>query len=195
MKRPKCFWTDGSETFGGQTNLATQTRRNPRSIPFHYALSKPRVSFPHPFGTGVKRGWIFMFFAGGTWGVKCMTPARDPKQKKYDKSFKIRVFWAENPWQFSGFFRRSFCEGRELRRPKSDHVHPGFSCFFPKMIPKWSQNDPKMIPKLSQNDPKIIPKWSQNDPKIIPKMFPKWSYNDPKMIPKLSQNDAKISHK
>ena len=57
-----------------------------------------------------------------------MTPARDPKQKKYDKSFKIWVFWAENPRKFSGFFRRSFCEGRELRRPKY-HVHPAFYVF------------------------------------------------------------------
>ena len=60
----------------------------------------------------------------------------------FDNSLKNRVFWAEHPQIFSGIFRRSFCEGRELRRPKSDHVHPGCSCCF-------SQNDPKMIPKWS----------------------------------------------
>ena len=49
----------------------------------------------------------------------------------FDNSLKNLLFWTEKPWNVSGFFRRSFCEGRELRRPKSDHVHPAFSCFFP----------------------------------------------------------------
>ena len=40
-------------------------------------------------------------------------------------------FFRLNPLDFSGFFRRSFCEGRELWRLKSDHVHSAFSCFFP----------------------------------------------------------------
>ena len=40
------------------------------------------------------------------------------------------VFFSLKPWVFLGFFGRSFCAGRELQRPKSNHVHTAFSCFF-----------------------------------------------------------------
>ena len=46
------------------------------------------------------------------------------------------VFWSENLWIFSGFVWVSFCAGRELQRPKYDHVHPAFSCFFPFVMPQ-----------------------------------------------------------
>ena len=49
---------------------------------------------------------------------------------------------SENPRIFSGFFRRSFCTYRELRKPKSDHVHPGFSYFFPFLTPQKSHENP-----------------------------------------------------
>ena len=53
---------------------------------------------------------------------------------------KIRSF--ELNQKFLGFFKRSFCEGRELRRPKSNHVHPAFSCFSPFL------NPPKKVMKI-----------------------------------------------
>ena len=98
-----------------------------------------------------------------------------------DKIFKNWLFEPTTRGFFRDFFRRSFCEGRELRTPK-------WSQNDPKIILKWSQHDPKMILKWPQNDPKLIPKWFQNDPKIVLK----WSQNYPKMIPNLSQNDFKM---
>ena len=48
----------------------------------------------------------------------------------FKMSFTFWAFWTENRRKFSGLLRRSFRAGRELRRPKSDHVHPAFSCVF-----------------------------------------------------------------
>ena len=64
-----------------------------------------------------------------------MTPARDPKQKNDDKSFKNRVIYAENPgifWDFLGdhFGRVESSGDQNLTMFILDfHV-------FPKMIPK-----------------------------------------------------------
>ena len=68
----------------------------------------------------------------------------------FEISFKHWVFWPENPRKFSGFVRRSFCEGRELRRPKSNHVHPAFSCFFPST--KKSHENPRFPLPLQIKD-------------------------------------------
>ncbi len=43
--------------------------------------------------------------------------------KKIEISLKFNDFWAGNPRDFSGFFRRSICTYRELRRLKSDQFH------------------------------------------------------------------------
>ncbi len=50
------------------------------------------------------------------------------------------------------FFRRSFCAGRELRRPKSDHVHPAFSCFFTFLTPPTSYENPRFPLPLQIKD-------------------------------------------
>ncbi len=67
----------------------------------------------------------------------------------FNNSLKTCFFWAEKPWKFSGIFRRSFCEGRELRRPKSNHVHPAFSCFFPFLTPPKRSWKSKVSPPPS----------------------------------------------
>ena len=55
---------------------------------------------------------------------------------------KIKFTRLKTPGFFSGFFRRSFCTYRELQKPKSDHVHPGFSYFFPFLTPQKSHENP-----------------------------------------------------
>ena len=64
------------------------------------------------------------------------------QRPNFEISFRNWVFWAENSWIFSGFFRRSFCTYRELRKPKSDHAHPGFVYFFPFLTPQKSHETP-----------------------------------------------------
>ena len=61
-------------------------------------------------------------------------------------SLTFNVFWAGNPRDCSGFFRRSICTHRELRRPKSNHVHLAFSCFFPFLLPQEYKNPPLTEP-------------------------------------------------
>ena len=68
----------------------------------------------------------------------------------FKKILKCWVFGLKTPRFVSGFFRRSFCEGRELRRSKSDHVHPAFSCFFPFLTPQKSHENPRFS-KTVQN--------------------------------------------
>ena len=53
--------------------------------------------------------------------------------------------WAEPPQIFSGFWGGgSFSTGRERPRPKSDHAHPAFSCFFPFLTPQKNHENPRL---------------------------------------------------
>ena len=79
---------------------------------------------------------------------------RDPQEKSGNpRPPGIRIFLRlplkvgfvelKTPGIVSGFFWRSFCEGRELQRPKSNHVHPSFSCFFSSIF-----DPPKKVMKI-----------------------------------------------
>ena len=68
-----------------------------------------------------------------------------PFRTKIEISLKFSVVWAGNPRDFSGLFKGSICNYRELRRLKSNQFHLSFSCVFsicaPPVIQKSTPND------------------------------------------------------
>ena len=124
----------------------------PRLMSAHVKLFSIWMCFVYGFTVKVRMlPVLHVHWPSPIWGPAfCLEPlgkTRKNEGRTFSKiphiSAKLWVFWAEHPRKVLGFFRRSFCAGRELRRPKSDHVHPAFSWLFPFLTAPTSHENPR----------------------------------------------------